>query len=87
MDNQHKQITGYRDLSQEEIEVMNAIKAHAETTRELVERVNQFLQEQPEPEAPQTVTTDSFRWVSIARTELQQGYMALIRAVAKQTTF
>ena len=27
MENQHKQIIGYRDLSQEEIDLMNRIKA------------------------------------------------------------
>jgi hypothetical protein len=36
MDNQHKQIKGYRDLSQAEIDLMNRIKAHAEETRALV---------------------------------------------------
>ena len=29
MDNQHQKITGYRDLSQEEINTMNSIKAIA----------------------------------------------------------
>ena len=29
MDNQHKKITGYRDLSQEEIDAMNKSKALA----------------------------------------------------------
>ena len=28
MDNQHKKISGYRDLSQVEIDLMNRIKAH-----------------------------------------------------------
>jgi len=39
MDNQHKQIKGYRDLSQEEINLMNKIKALAERVGELVEEV------------------------------------------------
>lgn len=33
MDNQHRKISGYRELSQAEIDLMNRIKAHAELTR------------------------------------------------------
>ena len=39
MDNQHKKIKGYRDLSQKEIDLMNRIKAHGEKTRELLAEV------------------------------------------------
>ena len=38
MDNQHKKITGYRDLSQEEIDAMNKSKA-------LASQVGDFIQE------------------------------------------
>ncbi len=36
MDNQHKKIKGYRDLSQQEIDLMNRIKAHGEETKNLL---------------------------------------------------
>ena len=74
MDNQHKQITGYRDLSQGEINAMNAIKAVGEQLGTLVEVLR----------AEQS--TDK-RWVSIGATDLQTGLMALVRAVAQPTTF
>ena len=42
MDNQHKKIKGYRDLSQGEIDLMNKIKAHAEATKELMTEVKEM---------------------------------------------
>jgi hypothetical protein len=39
MENQHKQITGYRDLSQQEIDLMNEIKAKGEELRQLVAKI------------------------------------------------
>lgn len=74
MDNQHKKIVGYRDLGQDDIDKMNRIKATAEEVRRLVEDLA----------LDGTVDT---RWVSIARTDLQKGFMALTRAVAQPTTF
>ena len=74
MENQHKQITGYRDLSQDEIAKMNRIKALAAEVGALVVDLT-------------ADTTLDQRWVSIGRTELQQGFMALTRAVAQPSTF
>lgn len=74
MDNQHKQIVGYRDLSQDEINLMNMVKGLAAKAGVELEIVNNA------PEVDK-------RWVSIARTHLQQGFMALTRAIAKPTTF
>ncbi len=73
MDNQHKHITGYRDLSAEEIALMNEVKAKAQEVGALVEKLK------ASPGLDQ-------RWVSIGCTELQQGFMALTRAV-QPTTF
>lgn len=74
MENQHQHIKGYRDLSQAEIDAMNAIKAKGEELGALVEslRGNGSLDQ---------------RWVSIGATDLQTGIMALVRAVAQPTTF
>ena len=74
MDNQHKQIKGYRDLSQEEIDLMNEAKSLAVQVGNLVAKIQG---------AP---LTDK-RWASIAQTDLQKGFMSLIRAVAQPTTF
>lgn len=74
MDNQHKQIKGYRDLSQEEIDLMNESKSLAVQVGELVAKIQA------------TPLTDK-RWASIGQTDLQKGFMSLIRAVAQPTTF
>lgn len=74
MDNQHKLIKGYRDLSQVEIDLMNDIKSMAEQVGILADRVKN------------TDDTDK-RWASIAITDLQTGFMALVRAVARPETF
>lgn len=74
MDNQHKQIKGYRDLSQEEIDLMNETKSLAVQVGDLVAKIQA------------TPLTDK-RWASIGQTDLQKGFMSLIRAVAQPTTF
>ncbi|WP_176506374.1 Acb2/Tad1 domain-containing protein [Pseudomonas urethralis] len=70
MDNQHKKITGYRDLSQAEIDAMNAIKALEAQAGELFKRVS--LIDGVDPRA-----------LALAKTELQQGFMWFVRSVAK----
>lgn len=74
MENQHRLIKGYRDLSEEEIALMNDIKAIAEEVGILAERVKN------------TEGTDK-RWASIGITDLQTGFMALVRAVAQPSSF
>jgi hypothetical protein len=74
MDNQHKKIKGYRDLSQEEINAMNNIKTYGEELRGLVEELK-------------TIYDIDQRWVSVAETHLQQGIMAAVRSVAKPDSF
>jgi hypothetical protein len=76
MDNQHKHIKGYRDLSQDEIDLMTEIKAKGEDLGALCDRLTSALHP----------ATDG-RWVAIAKTHLQQGIMALVRAVAKPESF
>jgi len=71
---QHKQITGYRDLSETEIRNMNQVK-------EMAGAVGDFLEVME-----QDPTVDK-RWVAIAKTQLQQGFMALTRSIAQPTTF
>lgn len=84
MKDQHTKISGYRDLNQEEIDLMNEIKQHAELTRDLVTRVEQYLLTQPETHP--TVTLP-LRWMAEGRTDLQKGYMCLVRSVAQPGMF
>jgi len=44
MENQHKKITGYRDLSQTEIDLMNQIKGLAEAVGQLTDAMKQGQQ-------------------------------------------
>lgn len=74
MENQHKKISGYRDLSQEEIDAMNELKAKAEEVGGIISRL----------EGSSSVDQ---RWVAVAKTDLQKGFMSAIRAVAQPTTF
>lgn len=74
MDNQHKKIKGYRDLSQQEINDMNDIKEEGERLKSIVAAMRS------RKEIDQ-------RWVSIAETHLQQGIMAAVRAVAQPESF
>jgi hypothetical protein len=74
VENQHQKITGYRDLTQEEIDLMNEVKAKAEEVGAIVEKLR-------------TTPGLDQRWVAIGATKLQEGFMAAVRAIAKPTTF
>ena len=74
MDNQHKKITGYRDLSQEEIDLMNEGK-------ELAEQCGNFL------EKLAALKESDKRAVALGKTYMQTGFMWAIRGVARPTTF
>lgn len=74
MENQHKLIKGYRDLSEGEIRAMNAVKSEAERIGILFEELesNKSLDQ---------------HWISIAKSDIQKGFMSAIRAIAQPTTF
>jgi hypothetical protein len=74
MENQHRQIKGYRELSQEDIDLMNTIKTKGVELGELVAKLRA------------TEGLDQ-RWVSIGATDMQTGLMALTRGVAQPTFF
>lgn len=67
-------ITGYRQLSKAEGDLMNKIKAKGVELGQLVAELRAM------PDLDQ-------RWVSIGATDLQTGLMGLTRGVAKPTTF
>jgi hypothetical protein len=105
---QQPAITGYRQLDEAEVELMNAIKAYGEDLSALYNLVSSYLDTQQElkkaradasklaPEdhgSEECVELRRFmdaqpqRWAAIGRTHLQEGLMALTRAVAQPTTF
>lgn len=74
MENQHREIKGYRELNETEIALMNEVKMKGADLGKLIEelRTNKTLDQ---------------RWVSIGATDLQTGLMALTRAIAQPTFF
>lgn len=74
-------ITGYRQLSEADAQLMNEIKAVGNELNMLVLKVQQHAVTQNVP------NTEPGRWASIGRTHFQQGLMALTRAVAQPTSF
>jgi len=85
MKDQHEKIKGYRDLTQQEIDLMNRVKEKAEEVHELIQHM---MHMEGEPcEGPNGTTAPNPRWLAIAQTDLQKGFMALVRSVAKPTTF
>lgn len=92
MDNQHRKIAGYRELSQADIDLMNKIKAHGPVLEELVAAVRGeiALMRQAAANVTDVARLDRAepeRWAALARTHFQEGLMALTRAVAQPTTF
>lgn len=67
-------IVGYRELSQEEIDLANELKELAKTVGQKVDEV-------------MARTDTDKRWCAIGRTDLQTGFMALIRSVLRPETF
>ena len=87
MANQHKKITGYRDLSQEEIDLINRIKEKSNETGELVSELEALRAKNTNPDNPSTEDIESYRCLSIAKKELQTGFMWFVRAVALPNSF
>lgn len=71
---QQPKITGYRQLNETDVKLMNAIKSQGIELSKLVDQLRA------------TEGLDQ-RWISIGVTDLQQGLMALTRGVAQPTTF
>ncbi|PLC44591.1 hypothetical protein C0Q88_07885 [Ralstonia pickettii] len=74
MDNQHRKIAGYRELSQAEIDQMNSIKALGAQVGEAIQALKAM------PGLDQ-------RAVAIGMTEIQTGFMWLIRGITQPASF
>lgn len=74
VDNQHKQIKGYRDLTEGEIALMNDAKSFGVNIGNFILMLesNSLIDK---------------RWLAIAKTDLQKGFMSLVRSIAKPETF
>lgn len=74
MENQHRQIKGYRELTQEEINLMNEVKQKGVEFGELFEKL-------------EAIPDLDKRWLAIGKTDLQKGLMATTRAIARPEFF
>ena len=70
-------IKGYRELNQTELVAINRIK-------DIAEDIGAMLDELEELEACDGIDK---RWLAIGKTDLQKGFMAVIRSIAQPTTF
>jgi hypothetical protein len=76
MENQHRKIKGYRELDGGEIERMNVVKRLEESVMEIIEAEQGSINSNTEGAADP-------RWLAIAKTDLQKGFMAFGRAIAR----
>lgn len=70
MDNQHKKIAGYRDLTQSEIDLMNEAKALEASWNGFIDKLR-------------AAADIDQRQVSIAATDGESAFMRAVRAVAR----
>ena len=74
MENQHRHIKGYRELSPEEVALMNEVKAKGEELGELVAKLR-------------ALPSNDFQWLDVGELQLKQGIMSLVRCVAQPISF
>lgn len=90
---QQPKITGYRQLNEDEANLMNAIKALGGEAETLMKRVDAHLSAQAGAALNDTVEQDRIRfaephrWKAISKTHLQEALMALTRSVAQPSSF
>lgn len=79
-------ITGYRQLTEEEVALMNEGKALAEQCGAYIAKLRAVDAENAKTMILPPRPLDQ-RWISIGATDLQRGFMAVIRGIAQPTTF
>ena len=74
MENQHRKIKGYRELTQDEINLMNEVKQKGVELGELIEKL-------------ESMGSLDKRWLEAGKLNLQQGLMFLTRSIVQPTFF
>lgn len=74
MENQHRHIKGYRELSPEEVALMNEVKAKGEELGDLIAKLR-------------ALPSNDVQWIDVGELQLKQGIMSLVRCVAQPTSF
>lgn len=91
MENQHQKIKGYRELNQEEVDLMNRIKDFGPLLQVLTDDLDKYLTHQlnnlEAEELERFTNAQSHTWLWEGKIALQKGLMALTRSVAQPTFF
>lgn len=99
MENQHRQIKGYRELTQEEIDLMNEVKALGPQLEALCKKVGDHIQRQRSEalyqadkladldELNRLDAADPEHWLGWGKTSFQASLMYMTRAIAQPTFF
>lgn len=95
MDNQHKKIKGYRDLSQAEIDLMNEVKAKGEELRALVKKIRETIVPQaaqiadsgPDSSLIEHEADHPEYWLRHADGTFRTALMFATRAIAQPTSY
>lgn len=99
MENQHRKIKGYRELSEAEIALMNRVKESGAGLQALIADLRKHAQSQYDAmsatenqedrhaEFERLLKADPHRWLYAAEGDLQTALMKLTRSVAQPTFF
>lgn len=91
MDDQHRKIRGYRELSQEEIDLMNRIKELGPVMEKLIDDIYEHIANESyncsDERAKEILVSNPMGWLNEGQMELQKGLMFLTRAVAQPQSF
>jgi len=93
MENQHRKITGYRELNQEEIDLMNDVKALGPEIEGVLLKIQGHIEalneisKTDETVALRLENSTAYRFLAMAKTDLQTGLMYATRAVAQPEFF
>lgn len=88
MENQHRHIQGYRELTAEEIARMNEVKGVASQVGDLCMHLRSSINMMPEGSLAECADKrEAKRWLEQGEMQAQQAFMALTRAIARPTTF
>jgi hypothetical protein len=99
MENQHRQIKGYRELSQTEIDLMNEVKAVGPQLDALFKKIkthieqqrvyadHQAVHENNSAELERIKAAEPDKWISWASDTTQTALMYATRSIAQPTFF
>lgn len=98
MENQHRKIKGYRELSQLEIDLMNEVKELGGKFETLIEKIethignqesfaDKAMTESASDELARLSLAEPNKWCATGKIELQSALMKLTRSIAQPTFF